>query len=68
MYLEISLNLVYLLIGIKSLFNITCELIIICIPAEILNADTKLYIESYSNSEKLKILNIALSPQTNERN
>jgi len=32
-----------------------------------LNPDTKLHIESYTNSKKPKIVNITSSPQTNER-
>ncbi|QMS91605.1 hypothetical protein HUN01_29880 [Nostoc edaphicum CCNP1411] len=33
---------------------------------EMLNADTKLYIDSYTNSKKAKLVNITSSPQTNE--
>ncbi len=37
-----------------------------CLKAEMLNADTKLYINSYTNSKKPKLVNITSSPQTNE--
>ena len=36
--------------------------------AEMLNPDTKLYIDSYTNSKKPKLVNITSSPQTNEHN
>ncbi|WP_242063272.1 hypothetical protein [Nostoc sp. FACHB-892] len=35
---------------------------------EMLNANTKLYISSYTNSKKPKIVNMTSSPQTNEHN
>ncbi|MHC5750935.1 MAG: hypothetical protein ACYTXF_09865 [Nostoc sp.] len=38
------------------------------IKAEMLNTDTKLYIDSYTNSKKAKLVNITSSPQTNEHN
>ncbi len=34
--------------------------------AEMLNPNTKLYISSYTNSKKPKIVNMTSSPQTNE--
>ncbi|MFN6456500.1 MAG: hypothetical protein RM022_030520 [Nostoc sp. EfeVER01] len=36
--------------------------------SEMLNPNTKLYISSYTNSKKLKIVNMTSSPQTNEHN
>ncbi len=36
--------------------------------AEMFNSDTKLYIASYTNSKKSKIVNLTSSPQTNEHN
>jgi hypothetical protein len=36
--------------------------------AEMLNPNTKLYISSYTNSKKPKIVNMTSSPQTNEHN
>jgi len=35
---------------------------------EMLNPNTKLYISSYTNSKKAKLVNITSSPQTNEHN
>gem|GEM_PF-4528181 len=35
---------------------------------EMLNTDIKLYISTYTNSKKPKIVNMTSSPQTNEHN
>ncbi|QMS90079.1 hypothetical protein HUN01_21715 [Nostoc edaphicum CCNP1411] len=57
----------------EALTTVQSRLIIVCpwitnegIEAEMLNADTKLYIDSYTNSKKAKLVNITSSPQTNE--
>ena len=44
------------------------DIFILSLTAETLNPDTKLYIHSYTNSLKPKIVNMTSSPQTNEHN